>query len=198
MRTKVGDDRPRRELVEVVRQDWLVGTDRRAEAAERIYTAAAELISRHGFEAFGIDALAAKVHCSPATIYRNVGGKSVIMEGVMHRMSVRIVERVKSEIDGLDGAERVEKAIVIALERIRAEPLGPLVMGATRPDHDPGWLTSSPLVAELAEQMLGRRDPIAAQWLVRATLALWFWPAKNRDDERAIVARFIGPCFAPQ
>lgn len=181
----------------MVRQDWLVGTDRRAEAAERIYAAAAEMISRHGFEAFSIDALAAKVHCSPATIYRNVGGKSVIMEGVMHRMSVRIVERVKSAIDDLDGAERVEKAIVVALDHIRAEPLGPLIMGAIRPDHDTGWLTSSALVAGLAEEMLGRTDPIAAQWLVRVTLALWFWPVKNRDDEHAIVARFIGPCFAP-
>ncbi|WP_460357295.1 TetR/AcrR family transcriptional regulator [Mycobacterium sp. ZZG] len=180
----------------MVRQDWLVGTDRRAEAVERIHTAAAELISRHGFEAFSIDALAAKVHCSPATIYRNVGGKSVIMEGVVRRMSVRIVERVKTAIDGLEGAERVEKAILVALDHIRAEPLGPLIMGTIRPHHDTGWLTSSPLVVALAEEMIGRSDPIAAQWLLRATLALWYWPVKNRDDEHAIVARFIGPCFA--
>lgn len=179
----------------MVRQDWLVGTDRRAEAVERIHAAAAELISRHGFEAFSIDMLAASVHCSPATIYRNVGGKSVIMEGVMHRMSVRIVERVKAAIDGLEGAERIVAAVVVALNHIRAEPLGPLMMGAIRPDHDTGWLTASPLVAGLAEEMIGRTDPLAAQWLIRATLALWYWPVKSRDDEHAIVAQFIGPCF---
>lgn len=180
----------------MAQQDWLVGTDRRAEAVERIHAAAAELISRHGFEAFGIDALAAIVHCSPATIYRNVGGKSVIIEGVMHQMSVRIVERVKAAIDGLEGEERIVTAIVVALDRIRAEPLGPLMMGAVRPDHDTGWLTASPLVAGLAEEMIGRTDPLAAQWLIRATLALWYWPVKDRDDERAVVAQFIGPCFA--
>ena len=52
------------------RHDWLVGRDRRSEAAERIYAAAAELIARRGYDAFTIEALAAQVHCSPATIYR--------------------------------------------------------------------------------------------------------------------------------
>jgi AcrR family transcriptional regulator len=180
----------------VPRQDWLVGAERRAEAVERIHAAAAELVSRQGFEAFTIDALAAKVHCSPATIYRNVGGKAAIMEGVMHRMSVRIVEHVKEAITGLEGPDRVVTAILVALDHIRAEPLGPLMMGAIRPDHDSGWLTSSPLVATLAEEMIGRSDPLAAQWLIRATLALWYWPVKNRDTEREIAARFIGPCFS--
>lgn len=179
----------------MARQDWLVGTDRRVEAIERIHAAAADLISRHGFEAFSIDALAETVHCSPATIYRNVGGKSVIMEGVVRRMSVRIVERVKTAIDGMQGPERVTQAILVALDLIRAEPLGPLIMGAVRPHQDTGWLTSSPLVVELAEEMIGRSDPLAAQWLLRATLALWYWPVKNRDEEHAIIAQFIGPCF---
>ncbi|MBX9978755.1 MAG: TetR/AcrR family transcriptional regulator, partial [Mycobacterium gordonae] len=46
--------------------DWLVGRDRATEATARILNAAADLISRHGYGAFSIDALAAKVHCSPA------------------------------------------------------------------------------------------------------------------------------------
>jgi hypothetical protein len=50
-------------------------------------------------------------------------------------------------------------------------------------------------VADLAEYMIGRADPLAAQWLVRATLALWYWPVKDRATERAIAERFIGPCF---
>ena len=52
----------------MTREDWLVGRDRGSEAADRIYDAAAELVSRKGFEAFTIEALAAIVHCSPATI----------------------------------------------------------------------------------------------------------------------------------
>ena len=36
--------------------DWLIGRDRHAEAAERIYAAAAELMSRNGYDGFTIDA----------------------------------------------------------------------------------------------------------------------------------------------
>ena len=60
----------------MTRDDWLVGGDRRAIAAERIYDVATDLIAKRGFAAFDIDALAARAHCSRATIYRHVGGKA--------------------------------------------------------------------------------------------------------------------------
>jgi len=44
--------------------DWLVGGDRRTVATERIYDAATDLITREGPDAFDIDTLAARVHCS--------------------------------------------------------------------------------------------------------------------------------------
>ena len=43
----------------MARNDWLIGGDRRSEAAERIYAAATDLVSRTGFENFSIEALAA-------------------------------------------------------------------------------------------------------------------------------------------
>lgn len=179
----------------MTRQDWLVGTDRRSEAVERIFAAAAELVSQQGFEAFTIDALSAKVHCSPATIYRHAGGKAAILEGVVRRLSARIVRHVSEAIDGLQGSERIVTALVVALDHIRSEPLGPLMMGAIRPDQNNGWLTGSPLVEELAERMIGRSDPLAAQWLIRVTLALWYFPVKDRESEYEIAARFVGPSF---
>ena len=60
----------------MARSDWLVGGDRRTAAAERIYAAATDLIARDGMDAFDIDTLAARVHCSRATIYRYAGGKA--------------------------------------------------------------------------------------------------------------------------
>ncbi|MDT5255061.1 MAG: hypothetical protein QOD10_141, partial [Mycobacterium sp.] len=48
------------------RDDWLVGGDRRAIAAERIYAAATDMITREGFDTFDIDRLANRVHCSRA------------------------------------------------------------------------------------------------------------------------------------
>jgi AcrR family transcriptional regulator len=182
----------------MTRQDWLVGRDRRSEAGERIIAAASELVSRGGFENFTIEALAARVHCSPATIYRNAGGKTAILEALTLRFSQRIVESVREAIDELQGTDRVVTAILTALELIRAEPLGPLMMGAIRPDHDGEWLTASPGVAGMAEEMLGRIDPLAAQWLLRATLALWYWPLKDRETERDLVRRFVGPSFVSE
>jgi AcrR family transcriptional regulator len=177
-------------------RDWLVGSDRRREAADRIHAAAAELIAARGFKALTIDALAAEVHCSPATIYRNAGGKTAILEAVLAQMSARIVKQVTAAITNLHGAERIVTAVVVALELIRAEPLGASMMGAIRPGVDSEWLTGSPMVVELAEQMIGHHDPAAAQWLIRATFALWYWPVMDREREREIVARFIGPPFA--
>jgi AcrR family transcriptional regulator len=175
-------------------QDWLVGRDRRDEAVERIYAAAADLISRNGFDAFTIEALARKVHCSPATIYRHAGGKVAIRDAVTTRLSARIVETVRNTIENLRGPERVVIAVVVALQRIRSEPLGHLMMGSPRVAHGNEWLTDSPVVTALAEEMIGgdAPDPDAAQWLIRVVLALWYWPVKDHDAEVQMLQRFLG------
>lgn len=180
----------------MAKSDWLVGQDRSAAAAERIYSAASDIVSRKGFEALTIDALAQKVHCSPATIYRHVGGKAAVLEAVTARLSMQIVQAVRVAIADLDGVDRVVTAVVIALELIRAEPLGHVIMGSVRPGPDSDWLTHSRLVAAIAEEVIGRPDGVAAQWLVRATLALWFFPGHDRDSETDMVRRFIGPVLS--
>ena len=49
--------------------DWLAEPDRHTEASERIYAAAAQLIARDGFDAFTVQALAARstAHLPPST-----------------------------------------------------------------------------------------------------------------------------------
>ncbi|KAB7761459.1 MULTISPECIES: TetR/AcrR family transcriptional regulator [Mycobacteriaceae] len=175
------------------RQDWVLGADRNTEALDRILSAASELVSRNGFEAFTIDALAAKLHCSPATIYRRAGGKAAILERLIALFADRIVSSIRQAIAGMEGTERTVTAIAVALECMRAEPLGKLIMGDIRPDHDAGAVTASPLVAKLAEEMIGRHDPLAAQWLIRITFALWYWPLKDKQTEYELVKRFAGP-----
>jgi hypothetical protein len=85
---------------------------------------------------------------------------------------------------------------VVALEHIRAEPLGDLMMGSIRPTHEGEWLTASPGVARLAREVMGYDDPLAAQWLLRVTLALWYWPAEDREMEHALVRRFVDPSLS--
>jgi hypothetical protein len=42
---------------------------------------------------------------------------------------------------------------------------------------------------------LSTPDPLAAQWLIRTFLALWYWPLKDADAEDQMVRRFLGPPY---
>ena len=107
-------------------EDWLVGSDRRAAAADRIYSAATDLIARDGVDALDIDVLATRIHCSRATIYRHVGGKAAIQDAVLARAAAQIVDSVRVAVDGLSGAERIVTAITVALGRIRSVRVPPI------------------------------------------------------------------------
>src|SRR6478609_7942203 len=124
-------------LVAVGRKDWVLRADRSAEARDRIMSTASEFVSRNGFEAFTINALAAELNCAPATIYRHAGGKAEILERLIFAFS-----------------QRIATAIVVALDAMRAEPLGKLMMGDIRPDDDTGTVTASPFVVKMAEEMI--------------------------------------------
>lgn len=172
--------------------DWLLGRDRRSEAAERIYTAAADLISHIGYDAFTIEALAAKIHCSPATIYRRAGGKAAIRDAVVAIQATRILGSVRDAIKDLSGPDRVVTATTVALQRMQSDPLVQL-MRTMQPSPGNEWLTTSPVVTGFAAEMLGHDnpDPLATQWLIRVFLALWCWPLKDPAAERAVVERFL-------
>jgi AcrR family transcriptional regulator len=183
----------------VATDDWLVGRDRHSEAAERIYAAAADMMSRQGYDAFSIDALAATVHCSPATIYRHTGGKAAIRDAVMGLQAERTLDSVREAISGLTGPERVITATTVALQRLRADPLAQIMRSMTTlPGND--WLTDSPIVTRFATEMVGLStpDPLAAQWLIRAFLALWYWPLKDTEAEHQMLRRFLGPPYTAE
>ncbi len=176
--------------------DWLVGQERGLEATRRIHAAAADLIARRGWEAFTIDALAAEVHCSPATIYRHAGGKSAIRDAVVGLHASRIVETVRDAIRGLTGSERVVTATAMALRRVRSDPLSQAIQ-SMHPPTDSDWLPASEMVAQFAAEMLGQQtpDPLAQQWLIRVFLALWTWPLKDAEAEYEMLRRFFGPPY---
>ncbi|MCV7065160.1 TetR/AcrR family transcriptional regulator [Mycolicibacterium houstonense] len=179
------------------RADWLVGGDRRAEAAERIYAAAAEMAARDGFDSLDIDALAARVHCSRATIYRHAGGKAQIRDAVLARLAAAIVGEVRRAVDGLAGAQRVLTAVTVALQRIRADPMFDLLVGSLRSGDGMADLTRSPVPAEFATELSGlaEDDPVAAAWIVRLVLSLLVWPGADDATEQEMLRRFVAPAF---
>lgn len=179
------------------RDDWLVGGDRRTAAAERIYAAAADLIARDGIDGFDIDTLARRVHCSRATVYRHVGGKSEIRDAVVLRAAARIVEGVRAAVDGLTGAERIITAIMVALDRIRSDALGQLMIHSLNGAQAMTWLTESPVVERFAVDLNGLTDDDtdAAQWILRVVMAMLYWPVEDAEAERRMVERFVAPAF---
>lgn len=174
-------------------RDWLIGADRRTAAAERIYAAAAGLMERGGIDDVDIEALAAAVHCSRATIYRHAGTKSQIRDAVLTRSASRIVATVRTAVAELTGPDRVQTAILVALREIRADPLAATLVDA------PGSrsLTASDAVMRYAAEFAGVTDddPEAAAWIVRVVLSLLFWPAKDLATERRMLERFLAPAF---
>ncbi|PJE05816.1 TetR/AcrR family transcriptional regulator [Mycobacterium sp.] len=178
--------------------DWLVGGERRAAAAERIYDAAAELVAHDGLTGLDIDKLSLKVHCSRATIYRYVGGKTEIRNAVVQRTAERIVESVRSAVDTLSGAERLVDSIILTLQQIRADPLCQLMISSIRGGtRQVAWLAESPLTARFATDLAGLSggDPQAPKWVIRVVLSLMFWPAENDEAERRLVEKFVAPAF---
>jgi AcrR family transcriptional regulator len=179
--------------------DWLLGGDRRLAATERIYEVATDLIAHAGINGLEIDKLAARVHCSRATVYRYAGGKTQIRNAVLTRAAARIAEGVRSAVDDLSGPERLVASIVLALQRIRADPLGQLMIGSVRGGAgEIAWLTESPLLGEFAADLAGLAggDAQAAKWVVRVVLSLMYWPADDDDAERRLVERFVAPAFS--
>lgn len=180
----------------MAREDWLVGQNRRDAAAERIYAAAAELIVARGLDGFDIDSLAARVHCSRATIYRYAGGKAQIRDAVLSRLASDIVDTVRRAVEGLDGVERVVTAITVALEQIRSHPLRPEMFEPRSPD--PGRLHTSPLLSRLAAELTGLTDddPRAAQWIVRVVMSFAHWPAQDSATEQHMIRSYVAPAFS--
>ncbi|AFP37140.1 TetR/AcrR family transcriptional regulator [Mycolicibacterium smegmatis] len=175
--------------------DWLLGGDRRTAAAERIYAAATELVLRDGLDAFDIDTLAARVHCSRATVYRYAGGKAQIRDAVLLRLAASIVDSVRQAVGHLSGRERVVRAVTVALEHIRSDPIRQMMVGLGA-GRDLSELPASPVLADLAAELTGvTDDPQAAQWIVRVVMSLAVWPIGDAAAEAGLVERFVAPAF---
>jgi AcrR family transcriptional regulator len=180
----------------MVPDDWVLGGDRRTAAADRIYTAATELVIRDGLDALDIDTVAATVHCSRATVYRHAGGKAQIRDAVLARLAAGITDKVRQAVVGLTGSDRVIVAITVALRQIRSDPLRRLMFSAGNL-LDVKELHSSPVLAHLAAELTGITDddPQAAQWIVRIVVSLAYSPIANSSDERKALERFVAPAF---
>ncbi len=178
----------------MVRSDWVVGGDRHAAAAERIYAAATDLVLREVSTPWTSTRWPrpCTVPGRPSTATRVA---KQIRDAVLMRLSAGIIGAVRDAVDGLVGRQRIVTAISVALEQIRSERLRRLMFASRVPQV--GGLHSSPVLSRLAADLTGITDddPHAAQWIVRVVVSLAYWPIDDPRDEEEAIRRFVAPAF---
>ncbi|MEZ0049293.1 AcrR family transcriptional regulator [Mycobacterium sp. MAA66] len=175
--------------------DWLAGGDRAELAIERIYVAASESAAARGLDRLSVDEIAARVGCSRATLYRHVGGKKALRDGVLARAISRVGVLTSEAVNGLTGQDRVIVAILSALRAVRDDPVAASVTrGGPAVDR---MMLDSPRLAAAAAELCGVDDSVAAEWIVRVVLSLLFWPMPDAATEESVVRRYVaaGVCL---
>ncbi|BBX87588.1 TetR/AcrR family transcriptional regulator [Mycolicibacterium aubagnense] len=172
--------------------DWLIGAERRDAGIERIYAAAAASAAARGLDRLNIDEVAASVGCSRATVYRYVGGKQALRDGVLARAIARVGEEIAEAVSGCTGPERMAAAVLSAVRVVRADPVASnLVRTGALADFD------SPRLAQTAGELSGTADPLLADWIVRVVLSLLCWPLADERAEELVVRRYVAATAGP-
>jgi len=179
--------------ISITLMDWLIGADRRDAGIERIYAAAAASAAKRGLDRLNIDEVAASVGCSRATVYRHVGGKQALRDGVLARAIMRVDQEIAQAVSGHTGTERIAAAVLSALRVVRADPLASgVVRAGTLADFD------SPRLAQAAAELTGTTDPLLADWIVRVVLSLLYWPLADEKAEELVVRRYVAAVAGPK
>jgi hypothetical protein len=90
----------------------------------------------------------------------------------------------------------VVTAITVALEQIRSDPLGRLMISRSTVIEQSDLVASS-MMERLAAELTGIADddPAAARWIVHVVLSLVCLPVGDASAEREMVQRFVAPAF---
>ncbi len=120
-----------------------------------------------------VDGVAERAGCSRATLYRYVGGKAAMRDGVMARSAAAVATEVSAAVASLTGTPRVVEAILVSVRAIRADAAvgdGLIAVRATGTDND---VTSSKPLGDTAIELAGLdAGEETSQWVVRIVLAL--------------------------
>jgi hypothetical protein len=121
-----------------------------------------------------------------------------LRETVLTAATTRIASTIQRSIGTLAGPDRIARAILAALDAVRADPVAVAFLAATTPQEVDKYLAGNPRLADAATALTETTDDRAAgQWIVRVVLSLLFWPATEPTSERALVDRFVVPALSP-
>ncbi|NKY59243.1 TetR/AcrR family transcriptional regulator [Nocardia flavorosea] len=180
-------------------RDWLLGADRHDAAADHIYAAVAELITRRGFDGLDVDTVARHAHCSRATVYRHTGGVTHLRETVLARAANRIAGVVESALGDLTGSDRVSAALTVTLHEVRSDPIVVAFLASQHGPRSVVTFAESPALIGIVSDMLGTPadDPLVGIWFIRSVLSLLLWPT-DAESEAQLLQRFLIPALHPR
>lgn len=101
-------------------------TRSRASTERKILEAAKSLLAEHGFQAFGINAVARRAGCDKQLIYRYYGGLDGLVEVIGADLGSWVRDRIPDDTGGmfmLTYGDLMERLALMFLEALRADPL---------------------------------------------------------------------------
>ena len=175
--------------------DWLLGSARAETARNRLVEIAGTLIAQRGVDKFDLNELAARSHCSRATVYRHTGGKQQLLEAVFVSTSTRLTHTVNAAVSDRTGLDRARTAIAVAVREMRSDRIARQFLRSRHVGQQALAASRSPALAEVAAALIGLdpADTITTSTAVRGVLALVLWPpADNADEPHLIEALAVG------
>ncbi|MBE7159778.1 MAG: TetR/AcrR family transcriptional regulator [Williamsia herbipolensis] len=168
--------------------------DRSDRARALLVDTATTLLRQNGVDRFDINELARRAHCSRATVYRHIGGKTAIIEAVLTVSSTHVTAQVVELTAHLRGRERAAAAVQVALREIRRDPVTQQLLASRRLHSAVPAALTSPAVTGMAITLLGleAEDVAGAHWVIRAFLALAVWPMPAEHEAAAVRALVAG------
>jgi AcrR family transcriptional regulator len=98
----------------------------RASTARKILEAAKSLLAEHGFQSFGINAVARRAGCDKQLIYRYYGGLDGLVEAIGADLGNWVKDRIPDDTGGmfmLTYGDLMERLSLMFLQALRADPL---------------------------------------------------------------------------
>jgi len=153
-----------------------------------IFAAAAEEFSERGFEAGGVDRIAAKARVNKAMLYYHFGSKRALYIEVLHDMFRAVSAKARGIADGPGTApEKLERWVATIIQEAAARPWFPPIMlrelasGAPRFDPETFALMNAVFGAVRDVLLQGRRegsfedaDPLLTHLTIMPPILIFF------------------------
>lgn len=98
----------------------------RANTERAIFLAARNLLSEHGFQGFGINAVARRAGCDKQLIYRYYGGLDGLLDAIGEELGSWVSDKIPQDTGGmfvLTYGDLMEKLSMYFMEALRDDPL---------------------------------------------------------------------------